>query len=98
MLIGIIVFSINAHAQEVEEFELSKSQWWVLGITGAALAGSTLATHQKEGQEGAKVVALVGLVSFVGVTIFEHNKKGKSKKASIAYVDNSPSLVFSATF
>ncbi|MFT7562109.1 MAG: hypothetical protein ACI93R_004043 [Flavobacteriales bacterium] len=94
----LLLFVQVASAQESNEFKMSKTQWWVLGVTGALVAGSTLATHQKEGQEGAKAVAMVGLATFIGVTIYENNKKGKTKKAEFAYVDKAPSLVFSATF
>lgn len=98
LLVLVLAFGINISAMaevEVKESEgLSKAQWWVLGTTGGLLVGSLLFTHQTHSQEPRKAIAAVGLVTFVGVSLYEDKKK----KAKLGFVEGRPSLLLTASF
>jgi len=79
-----------------ESSGLSKAQWWVLGVTGVVLVGSSAASHNHEAAKGRAAVAVVGLAAFVGVTLYQNSKK--KEKVALTMVNGSPSLAFTKSF
>lgn len=74
---------------------LGTAQKWVLGITGAILLASSQATHKTSAQEGRKTVVLIGLVAFIGATVYENSR---NEKIEFGLKQDAPTIVFSKSF
>ncbi len=94
----LTLFSMGTLAETTDQPSMSSAQKWVLGITGGALLATGAATHQQYAQEPRKIIALIGLATFAGVTIYEENKRGKNEKIVFSMNGENPSLAFIKTF
>lgn len=92
----VMVFPLASFSAESEDSGLSSAQKWVLGLTGGALLATSAATHQNYAQDPRKIIVLLGLATFAGVTIYEDSKK--SEKIVFRLEGSQPSIAFVKTF
>lgn len=94
LVLSLISPTIVMAEETKSETHFSTGQKWVLGLTGVALLATARAEKHRYAQEGRQSIVAVGLVSFIGVTIF----KGKNKKVSMGLNEGSPALSYNFTF
>ncbi|MFL0809430.1 MAG: hypothetical protein K6L76_03350 [Agarilytica sp.] len=83
-----------ANEEAEQDGGLSKGQKWVLGLTGGALLATGAAKKRTYAQQGRKAIFVVGLVSFAGVSIYDHN----NKKVALGVGEDGPILSYNMRF
>ncbi|WNO09063.1 hypothetical protein [Teredinibacter sp. KSP-S5-2] len=98
IFISSTTFAADSAEMESTSDGMSVGQWVVLGATAAVIAGTYAAEHQTYAEDVRAAAAVVGLASFITVTLIDEHRKSKRKTLKLGLQNAQPALLFSATF